>query len=106
MIQKFEITFNELPVSKIMKIGKAEFEFRFLYNSKYDNISVEIYSDGELVHTTRLVYGSDVFSNTNLSEFPLIPFTEENISLELIENISVGKDTFGESVFLMFDDGV
>ncbi|MBK8397426.1 MAG: hypothetical protein IPL26_19605 [Leptospiraceae bacterium] len=105
MIQQLEISFSELPVSKIFNLDGKDFELRFTYNSKFDFISVEIYIDTEFLHSTKLMYGSDIFTNTNLSSIPLIPYSSENLSKEKIDPIAVNKETFGKSVFLMFEDG-
>lgn len=65
---------------------------------------MEIYQNNVFLHSTKLVYGSDIFKNTNLSTIALIPFSELNLSLSYIQNIKVNKVNFGDSIFLMYEE--
>lgn len=103
MIYKLEIAFNPKPFSKIVQLGDREFEFRFQYNTKEDSISLEVYEENELKHTTKLIYGVDIFKHTGLCSFPVVPYSESNFNLDFLLGLRVGKETFGKVVFLMYD---
>ncbi|MDX1957376.1 MAG: hypothetical protein SFU98_02330 [Leptospiraceae bacterium] len=55
-------------------------------------------------HTTRLVYGVDIFRNTNLSSIALIPYSEDDLPSDISQNILVNKESFGKSIFLLYED--
>ena len=103
MIFKIEIAFSDLPTSRIITLDDKEFEIRFKYNKRFDFISIEIIRNNQIIHTTKLTYGTDIFKNSNLSKIKLIPYSEDDIEKEFSSNLKVNKETFGTSVFLMYE---
>ena len=103
MIFKLEIPFADLPASRIITLDENEFEIKFNYNKRFDFISIEVIRENQIIHTTKLCYGIDIFKNTNLSRIKLIPYSENDLEQITSSNLLVSKETFGTSVFLMYE---
>jgi hypothetical protein len=101
------VTFEELPVTKTFKLLDKEYEFRFRHNSRYDFITLELWYNNSMIHSSKLVYGSDFLKSANTEiPFALIPLIEDDLYKEGFSDIVVNKDTFGKTVFIYFEDGL
>lgn len=102
MIYKIDMQFYEIPVTKIIKLDNQEYELKFQHNTRFDFITVEVYLANEMIHSTRLNYGQNIFEHCFKVITPIIPMTEDDLSNDSFSSVPVNKDTFGTSVFLFF----
>ena len=102
----FPVQGSELPVSKDFQLGSESFEFRFLYNERFDFITVEIYQEGLFLFSSKLCYGSNILNGFTKSNYKILPLTEEDLYVDNFSDLKVNLDTLGKSVFLFYDDGV
>lgn len=107
MIQFIPVSFSEIPVQFLVNIQGVDYNFLFRHNSRFDFVTVEISKDNVLIASSKLVYGNNIMSGfLDGISIPLIPLSESDFSKDsTLSDFLVNKDTFGNSVFIYFDDG-
>lgn len=103
MIRYIPISFDEIPTTIQIELFNSTYELKFLYNDRFDFITMEVYQNTTLLHSTKLVYGEDCF-NSPVFNFGIIPMTKEDLESGNLSNIQIGKETF-DLIRLYFDDG-
>ena len=105
MIKFLPISFEEIPVQKTFELDGEEYDFLFQYNEIGDFITIQISKDGELVYSTNLVYGHNVFhAYVSGPQFSLVPLSESDFEKSGYGDFKVNPDDFGKKVFLFFND--
>ncbi|WP_105965000.1 phage baseplate plug family protein [Apilactobacillus micheneri] len=94
---------NDHPIQFDIELSNKTYSMVFKYNSYADCYYCSLYDayDVPLVMSEKLVYGMALFENITDPRLPLerlIPLDESNTQSE------VNKETFGKTVFLVFDD--
>jgi hypothetical protein len=100
------IPIDEIPITILVPLRNIDYELSFQYNARFNFVTVSIYKDGVLLHSTKVVYGNNLVFGIQDKDIPnLIPLTEADLSTDTFADISVNKDTLGKTVFIYFDDG-
>lgn len=70
-------------------------------------MTLEISTGGKVLFTSKLLYCEN-FLSINKAEIPFasVPLDEVDFKNTIISDLKVNSETFGENVFLYFDDGV
>lgn len=107
MIRYLQASIEEMPIRKTFDLDGEEYDFLFRHNDLEDFFTVEIYRDNELVYTTNLVYGWNLFhAYVTGPSFSVVPLLESDLAKEGYSDILVNKETLGKNVFLFFNDGL
>ncbi|SFP19010.1 phage baseplate plug family protein [Salibacterium halotolerans] len=94
---------DQVPFSYEIELAGATFELEYHYNSKHDYYTVDLRRNGEILAAgQKIVYGKPLFDDYVNEDFPEVTIVPRDPSGN---NTEVNRETLGQTVFLMIEDG-